>query len=102
MKITFLTCDARLQITAGSYRWKTVRTWNRLPDALRQEDNLLKFKVGIKKWLISSQTEDDRDSLRIPGQGPGPGLGPGPGPGLGQGPTLGPGQGPGPVLTIIA
>ena len=41
----------RLQLTRGAYRHKTVRTWNTMPDNLRAETRLARFKAGVKTWL---------------------------------------------------
>ena len=42
----------RLQIVENSFRCESVRLWNLLPDLLRQETNLGRFKSGMRKWLI--------------------------------------------------
>ena len=45
------TNEPRLLITAQSYRWKTVGYWNALPENLRYETTLTRFKKQLKKWL---------------------------------------------------
>ena len=50
-KIT--TAPDRLKIMARSYTWRSVHTWNMLPDEIRTIGSLPRFKNAIKKWLIS-------------------------------------------------
>ena len=53
------TCRPRLQITAGSYRHKTVERWNGMPNHLRTEMSIAKFKKGLKEWIKSSRRNED-------------------------------------------
>ena len=48
-KIT--TKEPRLKITSNKYRWKTTSIWNHLPDNLRHETSVSRFKSGLKTWL---------------------------------------------------
>ena len=48
----------RLQLTALSYRWKAIQYWNALPQYLRAETSLTRFKSGLKKWMKERLTED--------------------------------------------
>ena len=46
-----VTSEPRLLITAQSYRWKTVGYWNGLPEHLRTETTLKRFKSQLKTWI---------------------------------------------------
>ena len=46
-----ITDKPRLQITAGYFRYKTSQTWNSLPQNLRSELSIAKFKSGLKLWI---------------------------------------------------
>ena len=43
------TTVTRLQLTSKGYRWKTSLLWNELPDQLREEVRISRFKKGLKK-----------------------------------------------------
>ena len=53
------TSRPRLQITAGSYRHKTVDRWNRLPHYLRAEMSIASFKKGVKEWIRGNRRNED-------------------------------------------
>ena len=60
------TGQPRLQFTAGTYRWKSVEHWNNLPEFLRGELRILRFKKGVRKFIIEERAErlqrrDDSD-----------------------------------------
>ena len=44
----------RLLLTAGSFRCKSVLYWNQLPQSLRCENSVSKFKNCLKRWIIDS------------------------------------------------
>ena len=49
----------RLLLTARSFRWNSVITWNSLPDDLRQETNLKRFKKQLKTLLRNKNYATD-------------------------------------------
>ena len=53
----------RLQIIEGAFRCKTTTTWNELPDTLKAEETVQKFKRGLKRHL-----RDLREDNNGPGQ----------------------------------
>ena len=53
------TAAPRLQLTARTYRWITVQNWNRMPDMLREEDNIGAFKRQLKTWMMERTKKDD-------------------------------------------
>ena len=55
------TAEPRLLITARSYRWKYLSAWNSLPDELRFEVSIKKFKVGLKTWIKERQEDLEGD-----------------------------------------
>ena len=59
-KIT--TSNPRLVLTARSFRWNSVTTWNSLPGNIRQETNLRLFKKQLKTLLRTTNyaTDDNR------------------------------------------
>ena len=90
----------RLLLTQGAYRVRATPLWNNLPDYLRMEMSLSKFKVLLKRWLKERRnSEDDHDEMEdlenhddlnqqrapVPGPvGPVPVPGPAPDPGPGH------------------
>ena len=46
------TKQPRLILTANSYRVKATVFWNALPDFLKNEKCISKFKKGPKKWIF--------------------------------------------------
>ena len=42
----------RLLLTTNSYRVKSAEYWNALPEFLRNETSIAKFKKGVKKWIL--------------------------------------------------
>ena len=62
------TTNPRLVITSQSYRWQAVKKWNVLPQDLRTEVSIKKFKIKLKQW-IKRRTELDADETGNPGQG---------------------------------
>ena len=48
----------RLKMTSEAFRWRTKRTWNKLPTELRTEQSLIRFKKKLKTWILSKRTED--------------------------------------------
>ena len=52
-----------LQLTASSFKWITVEKWNRLPDAIRAETSLTRFKSALKRHIKDRRTQgtDDHD-----------------------------------------
>ena len=48
-------------MTAQTYRWKTINTWNDLPDHLRGETNLSGFKTQLRRFLL----EERRDRQQV-------------------------------------
>ena len=54
MKIS--TTTPRLQGTALSYRWSSINRWNILPETLRRQVQLSKFKTGLKKWIKETRS----------------------------------------------
>ena len=56
------TKNPRLQITAKNFRWTTTTNWNLLPENLRTQKQLSRFKTGIKKWIRERRiTEPEPD-----------------------------------------
>ena len=55
-KIT--TTPPRLLLTTNSFRWRTTERWNMLPDHLRTEMSISRFKKGVKKWLKERRTPE--------------------------------------------
>ena len=51
--------ETRLQFTQRSFRWKTSIFWNTLPDEVRMETSILKFKKGVKTWIVSRRDATD-------------------------------------------
>ena len=49
------TSRPRLKITASAFRWSTVHKWNNLPDHLRAEMSITKFKTCTKRWIIDQR-----------------------------------------------
>ena len=41
----------RLQLTSQTFRCKSIIQWNKLPDNLRSEITIKRFKINLKKWL---------------------------------------------------
>ena len=56
----------RLLLTSRAYRWNTVSRWNSLPDRIRTEDSLYKFKKSLKTWLRERPPEGRPPDLQIP------------------------------------
>ena len=50
------TAPDRLKITARSFTFRSVRSWNSLPDEIRLIGSLPRFKNAVKKWLIASRS----------------------------------------------
>ena len=46
------TAQPRLQFSEDCYRWRTIRYWNDLPDTIRGNLVLPKFKKQLKKWIL--------------------------------------------------
>ena len=55
------TKEPRLKITSNKYRWKTTSTWNKLPDHLRLETSIARFKTELKTWLHESENQPPDD-----------------------------------------
>ena len=52
----------RLQHTEGSFRCRTVVTWNLLPHHLRTYKSIKRFNSGMRSWLMENRTNaEDRD-----------------------------------------
>ena len=51
----------RLQLTAGSFRWKAVDQWRMLPDSVTGQIVLPKFKRKLKEWLKDRRTTNEPD-----------------------------------------
>ena len=56
---TVETTQARLMITSQSYRWRTARDWNSLPDTLKMCMSICVFKKHLRKHIMESRTPDD-------------------------------------------
>jgi hypothetical protein len=41
-----------MQIVRSGWRWRSVMDWNELPESLRKEPNLHKFKRELKVWVL--------------------------------------------------
>ena len=52
---TVKTTRPRLVNTESSFRWRTIGTWNRLPESIRQETELKSFKTNAKSWIIEQR-----------------------------------------------
>ena len=50
----------RIHLTSNAYRNSTARHWNNLPDHLREETSISRFKLGLKKWLRQGMEEMNR------------------------------------------
>ena len=48
----------RLQITDIAFRCQTTRFWNVIPDTLRSEDVVTRFKAGLRRFIIDRRTQD--------------------------------------------
>ena len=46
----------RLMTTTLSFRWRTTRSWNSMPNELRSNTSLPRFKKQLKKWLMNKKT----------------------------------------------
>ena len=58
----------RLKLTAATFRCRSILKWNKLPDALRDEKQLKRFKVMLKRWMRERPTEDtveDQDEVDV-------------------------------------
>ena len=53
-----LTTRPRLQLTASMFRWKAVDQWRMLPDNIRGQTELAKFKGQLKQWIKERRTID--------------------------------------------
>ena len=73
------TTPPRLLGTSQNYRWATISKWNNLPDNLKRQSIMKKFKIGIKQWI-----RENRDNGMNPE--PEPVLGPEPAPTLAPAP----------------
>ena len=60
-----MTSIPRLKMTTNSFRWKTILYWNNLPDDLREEKSLNRFKVCTKRWIRDRRPDpgDNDDHL---------------------------------------
>ena len=54
------TAEPRLLTTSQTYRWKAVEKWNELPDFIRQEVSIKRFKIQLKTWIKERYLLDDR------------------------------------------
>ena len=45
----------RLVNTGSSFRWRTIGTWNRLPERTRKDTVLNSFKINTKNWIIEQR-----------------------------------------------
>ena len=52
------TSTPRLLITAQSYRWQTVSNWNALPESMRTELSLERFKRQLRNWMKDRRYDD--------------------------------------------
>ena len=46
--------SASLTLTTGSFRWRGIQSFNKLPFDLRTEIRLEKFKKEVKKWISNN------------------------------------------------
>ena len=71
MEQLITTTNPRLNLTNNSFRWKTVAAWNGLPEDLRMEDHLPRFKKTLKKWIRErhdiDMSGDQEDRQQDPG-----------------------------------
>ena len=51
----------RLLLTQGAFRVQAVALWNNLPDSIRTEGSLSRFKVLLRRWIIERRDDDDDD-----------------------------------------
>ena len=50
----------RLQQTARTFRHQTIDRWNSLPEYLRTENSIGRFKKGVKTWLLEQKEQLER------------------------------------------
>ena len=55
-----MTTEPRLLTTSNNYRWKSIENWNQLPDYIRQENSIKRFKIQLKNWIKERNRQDDR------------------------------------------
>ena len=53
------TTNPRIQNTARGFRWQSVVLWNEMEGEMRNEKSLPRFKLMVKKWLISKRPPDN-------------------------------------------
>ena len=58
-KIT--TDNPRLQLTAGTFRWKAVDEWRMLPETVTGQTEYLKFKRELKDWIKDRRSNHEPD-----------------------------------------
>ena len=49
------TSKPRLVNTESAFRWRTIGTWNRLPEKIRLDTVLNSFKRDTKRWIIEQR-----------------------------------------------
>ena len=59
----------RIQLTAGSFRCKSVSQWNTMSDTLRGEQSISKFKSGLKKWIRECRSDGRGEEVNQIGNG---------------------------------
>ena len=60
--LNITTTIPRLLIVENSFRWEAVRIWNLLPQSLKEEKRIGKFKSGVKTWLVEGGLDEDNDA----------------------------------------
>ena len=45
----------RLQTTATSLRFRGIKTWNSLPEDIRKIKSYPRFKIMLKRWILSKR-----------------------------------------------
>ena len=60
---TVETTIPRIQNTETSYRWRTVRIWNSIPQEVKEIRKISSFKKNMKNWIIESRPPEIRDSF---------------------------------------
>ena len=56
-----ITKNPRLQLTGLTFRCKSVQQWNGLPEYLRTEKQMKRFKINPKKWLKDRNKNEDNN-----------------------------------------
>ena len=43
--------EPKQALNRNSFRWRSIQCWNQLPHQLRQQKNLVQFRISLKSWV---------------------------------------------------